>query len=60
MALKTISLVSERDARTHFMLSTNFYQEDGIIDNMDYSRASIRLNLDNQTTNWLKVGTSTL
>ncbi|MCB0853681.1 MAG: TonB-dependent receptor, partial [Bacteroidetes bacterium] len=48
------------DARTQFMLSTNFYQEDGIIENMDFTRASIRLNLDNQTSDWLKVGTSTL
>ena len=48
------------DARTQFMLSTNFYKEDGIIDNMDFTRASVRLNLDNQTTDWLKLGTSTL
>lgn len=46
--------------RTQFLLSANYFKEDGIIDNMDYTRYSIRVNVDNQTTKWLKIGTSTL
>ena len=45
-------------AKTSFLLSANYYDEDGIIDNMDYQRYSVRLNLDHQVTKWLKVGAS--
>ncbi|RMG30839.1 MAG: SusC/RagA family TonB-linked outer membrane protein, partial [Bacteroidetes bacterium] len=48
------------NATTQFLISANYYNEDGIIDNMDFTRYSIRLNLDNQTTKWLRIGTSTL
>ena len=45
-------------AKTQFLISANYYNEEGIIDNMDYTRYSIRLNLDHQATDWLKLGTS--
>ena len=45
-------------ARTQFNISANYYDEEGIIDNMDYARYSIRLNLDHQLNDWLKMGTS--
>lgn len=48
------------DAKTQFLLSGNYYKEDGTIDNMDFTRYSIRVNVDNQTTKWLRVGTSSL
>ncbi|MEM7368628.1 MAG: TonB-dependent receptor [Bacteroidota bacterium] len=48
------------DRNTQFLMSANYYNEDGIIENMDFERASIRVNLDNQTTKWLKIGTSNL
>ncbi len=45
-------------AKTQFLISANYYDEEGIIDNMDFARYSVRLNLDHQVTDWLKLGTS--
>ena len=45
-------------AKTQFLISANYYDEEGIIDNMDFTRYSVRLNLDHQVTDWLKLGTS--
>lgn len=46
------------NAKTKFLISANYYNEEGIIDNMDFTRYSIRLNLDHQVTDWLQLGTS--
>lgn len=42
---------------TQFATSLNFYQENGVVDNANYQRGSIRINLDHKT-NRFKVGVS--
>ncbi|MFP5041716.1 SusC/RagA family TonB-linked outer membrane protein [Parasediminibacterium sp. JCM 36343] len=53
----TIS-ISGGDARTQFALSGSYYTEEGIAVGSDFKRISVRFNLDNKATNWLKVGNS--
>ncbi len=50
--------VSGGDARTQYLLSGSYFQQEGIALGSDFNRISVRLNLDNKTTNWLKIGTS--
>ena len=50
--------VSGGDARTQYLLSTSYFNQQGIALGSDFTRYSVRLNLDNRTTNWLKIGTS--
>ena len=50
--------VSGGDARTHYLLSASYFDQEGIALGSDFTRSSVRLNLDNKTTNWLKIGTS--
>jgi hypothetical protein len=50
--------VSGGDARTQYLLSTSYFNQEGIALGSDFTRYSVRLNLDNKTTNWLKIGTS--
>jgi TonB-linked SusC/RagA family outer membrane protein len=50
--------VSGGDTRTQYLLSGSYQSEDGIALGSKFDRVSFRLNLDNKTTNWLKVGTS--
>ncbi len=50
--------VSGGNEKTQFLISANYYDEEGIIENMDYKRYSVRLNLDHQINNWLRIGTS--
>ncbi|MBB6130651.1 SusC/RagA family TonB-linked outer membrane protein [Mucilaginibacter lappiensis] len=50
--------VSGGDARTQYLLSTSYFDQEGIALGSDFKRYSLRLNLDNKTTNWLKIGTS--
>ncbi|TFF38523.1 TonB-dependent receptor [Mucilaginibacter psychrotolerans] len=50
--------VSGGDARTQYLLSTSYFNQQGIALGSDFTRYSARLNLDNKTTNWLKIGTS--
>jgi TonB-linked SusC/RagA family outer membrane protein len=50
--------VSGGDDRTQYLLSTSYFKQEGIAIGSDFTRTSVRLNLDNRTTNWLKVGTS--
>jgi TonB-linked SusC/RagA family outer membrane protein len=44
--------------RTTFFLSGEYFNQDGIAPGSGFQRASLRLNLDNKTRNWLKIGTS--
>ncbi|WP_184549415.1 SusC/RagA family TonB-linked outer membrane protein [Mucilaginibacter sp. FT3.2] len=50
--------ISGGDARTQYLLSTSYFDQEGIALGSDFKRYSVRLNLDNKTTNWLKIGTS--
>ncbi|HEV8285904.1 MAG TPA: TonB-dependent receptor [Chitinophagaceae bacterium] len=50
--------VNGGDARTQYLLSTSYFNQEGIALGSDFKRYSVRLNLDNKTTDWLKVGTS--
>ncbi|UUF12462.1 MULTISPECIES: SusC/RagA family TonB-linked outer membrane protein [Flavobacterium] len=44
--------------KTQYLLSGSYFNQEGIALGSEFGRASVRLNLDNQTTNWLKIGTS--
>lgn len=50
--------VSGGDVKTQYLLSASYFDQQGIALGSDFKRSSVRLNLDNKTTNWLKVGTS--
>lgn len=44
--------------KTQYLLSGSYFNQEGIALGSKFSRASVRINLDNKTTNWLKIGTS--
>ncbi|MGN6177882.1 MAG: SusC/RagA family TonB-linked outer membrane protein [Mucilaginibacter sp.] len=50
--------VSGGDAKTQYLLSGSYFNQQGIALGSYFKRYSVRLNLDNKTTSWLKVGTS--
>jgi TonB-linked SusC/RagA family outer membrane protein len=50
--------VSGGDSRTQYYLSGSYFNQDGIAIGSNFKRTSIRINLDNKTTNWLKTGIS--
>jgi TonB-linked SusC/RagA family outer membrane protein len=50
--------VSGGDTRTQYLLSGSYQSEEGIALGSKFERLSCRLNLDNKTTDWLKIGTS--
>ncbi|MDO6430306.1 TonB-dependent receptor [Flavitalea sp. BT771] len=50
--------VSGGDNRTQYLLSGSYFKQKGMALGSDFQRYSVRLNLDNKTTSWLKVGTS--
>ncbi len=50
--------VSGGDLRTQYLLSGSYFNQEGIALGSNFRRMSVRLNLDNKTTNWLKIGTS--
>ncbi|HLZ87067.1 MAG TPA: SusC/RagA family TonB-linked outer membrane protein, partial [Puia sp.] len=50
--------VSGGDSRTQYLLSGSYFDQKGMALGSDFQRISVRLNLDNKTTSWLKVGTS--
>ena len=45
--------------KTQFAVSGGYFDQEGIIIGSDFKRYSIRLNLDNQTFKWFKIGTRT-
>jgi len=53
----TITL-SGGDPRTQYLLSTSYFDQKGVVQGSEFTRYSVRLNLDNKTTDWLKLGTS--
>ncbi|MEO6850405.1 MAG: SusC/RagA family TonB-linked outer membrane protein, partial [Mucilaginibacter sp.] len=50
--------ISGGDERTQYLLSSSYFDQQGIALGSDFKRNSVRLNLDNKTTKWLKIGTS--
>lgn len=46
------------DDRTQYLFSLGYFDQEGIALGSDFKRYSVRLNLDNKTTSWLKIGTS--
>ncbi|HEY4785523.1 MAG TPA: SusC/RagA family TonB-linked outer membrane protein, partial [Bacteroidales bacterium] len=50
--------VSGGDEKTQYLLSASYFDQEGIALGSDFKRYSVRLNLDNKTTKWLKIGTS--
>ncbi|WP_428656124.1 SusC/RagA family TonB-linked outer membrane protein [Runella sp.] len=46
--------------KTQLSLALNYFNQDGVIINSNFSRYSLRLNLDHQINKWLKTGTSLL
>jgi len=51
--------VSGGNENTQYLVSGGFYNEKAIVDKGDFSRYTFRLNLDQNVTDWLKLGTST-
>ncbi|MDP9079584.1 MAG: TonB-dependent receptor [Bacteroidota bacterium] len=50
--------ISGGDARTKYYLSATYFTQKGIALGSDFKRTSVNLNIDNKTTNWLKIGTN--
>jgi len=50
--------MSGGNKRTQYLLSGSYQSEEGIALGSKFDRISFRLNLDNKTTDWLKVGSS--
>jgi len=50
--------ISGGDATTRYYLSATYFTQTGIALGSDFKRTSIKANIDNRTTNWLKVGLS--
>jgi len=46
------------DARTKYYISATYFSQEGIALGSDFDRTSIKTNIDNKTTDWLKVGIS--
>ena len=44
--------------KLQYMLSAGYFQQDGIVIGSDFDRINVRLNIDNQVKDWLKIGTS--
>nr|WP_238807851.1 TonB-dependent receptor [Emticicia aquatica] len=44
--------------KTQFYISGGFFQDKGISDGLDYTRMSLRANIDHNVNSWLKVGLS--
>lgn len=42
--------------KTRYLLSANYLNQTGIVEPASFDRYSVRLNLDNQATDWLKIG----
>ncbi|WP_159456076.1 TonB-dependent receptor [Chitinophaga eiseniae] len=46
--------------KTQFAVSFNYFREKGIIDKTDFTRGALRINLDHQVSNRIRMGVSTL
>ncbi|MFP4291814.1 MAG: SusC/RagA family TonB-linked outer membrane protein, partial [Cyclobacteriaceae bacterium] len=52
--------VAGGNEKTQFNVSLGYFDEQGIISNMDYQRLTARINLDHKLNDIFKIGTSTL
>ncbi|THU40132.1 TonB-dependent receptor [Niastella caeni] len=50
--------ISGGDVRTKYLFSLGYFDQEGIALGSKFQRYSVRLNLDNKTTDWLAIGTS--
>jgi TonB-linked SusC/RagA family outer membrane protein len=50
--------VSGGDARTTYLISGNYFNQDGIIIGSNFKRESFKVSLDNKTNDWLRLGTN--
>jgi len=50
--------ISGGDDRTKYYLSGTYFSQEGIALGSDFQRTSIKANIDNKTTNWLRIGTN--
>ena len=50
--------VSGGDDRTDYFIAGSFFTQDGTVISSNFKRTSLKINLDNKTTDWLKIGTS--
>lgn len=46
------------DARTKYYVSGTYFSQTGIALGSDFKRTSVKANIDNRTTDWLKIGVS--
>lgn len=47
--------VSGRTGKTNYFISGTYYDEKGIVENDNFSRKTVRMNLTNEVTSWYKV-----
>lgn len=52
-----VSLSGGND-KTTFYLGTEYFDQEGVVKGSGFKRYSVRLNVDNQTRKWLKIGTN--
>ncbi|MEB2783928.1 SusC/RagA family TonB-linked outer membrane protein [Algoriphagus persicinus] len=52
--------ISGGSEKTTFFVSTNYFKDEGVIINQDYTRYTFRANLDHKITKNIRFGTSTL
>ena len=50
--------VTGGDARTRYYISGTYFTQTGIALGSDFKRTSVKANIDNKTTDWLKIGVS--
>jgi TonB-linked SusC/RagA family outer membrane protein len=50
--------VTGGDARTKYYISGTYFSQTGIALGSDFKRTSVKANIDNKTTDWLKIGVS--
>ncbi|RZM30396.1 MAG: TonB-dependent receptor [Pedobacter sp.] len=50
--------LSGGDDRNKYLISAGYFDQDGIATNSNFKRYSSRINFDNKTLSWLKLGTS--
>jgi TonB-dependent starch-binding outer membrane protein SusC len=48
--------VSGGDGKTHYFISGNYFDQEGIIKGSDYNRVSSRINVDTEIKKWLRAG----